>query len=78
MMTVCQRLLLMAAMSAVIPLVGVAQAPPAMPMPSEAEIRSILVQRVDAQRQSVGIVVGVIEPTGRRIVAYGHPAKDVA
>jgi CubicO group peptidase (beta-lactamase class C family) len=35
-----------------------------------------LVERVDAQRQSVGIVVGIIEPTGRRIVAYGRLAKD--
>jgi hypothetical protein len=32
------------------------------------EIRKILVERIDAQQQSVGMVVGVIEPTGRRIV----------
>ena len=44
----------------------------------DAEIRTILVDRVDAQRQSVGIVVGVIEPAGRRIVAYGRLAKDDA
>ena len=35
----------------------------------------ILVDRIDAQRQSVGIVVGVIEPAGRRVVAYGSLAK---
>jgi serine-type D-Ala-D-Ala carboxypeptidase/endopeptidase len=45
-------------------------------VPSDAEIRKILVDRIDVQKQSVGIVVGVIEPSGRRIVAYGKLAKD--
>ena len=35
-------------------------------------IREILVRRIDQQKQAVGIVVGVIEPAGRRIVAYGN------
>jgi D-alanyl-D-alanine-carboxypeptidase/D-alanyl-D-alanine-endopeptidase len=35
------------------------------------EIRRILLERVDVQKQSVGIVVGVIDRQGRRIVAYG-------
>jgi hypothetical protein len=39
------------------------------------EIREILAKRIDQQKQAVGIVVGVIEPTGRRVVAYGNPAK---
>jgi len=38
---------------------------------SDAEIRQILAERVDTYRQSVGIVVGVIEPSGRRVVTYG-------
>src|SRR5205809_412731 len=38
------------------------------------EIREILVKRIDEQRQAVGIVVGVIEPKGRRVVAYGKLA----
>jgi CubicO group peptidase (beta-lactamase class C family) len=42
-------------------------------VPTDAEIRNILVERIDTLRQSVGIVVGVIEPTGRRVVAYGSP-----
>jgi len=42
------------------------------------EIREILVKRIDQQKQAVGIVVGVIEPTGRRVVAYGNLAKDDA
>jgi D-alanyl-D-alanine-carboxypeptidase/D-alanyl-D-alanine-endopeptidase len=38
----------------------------------DAEIKKILADRIDVQRQSVGIVVGVIEPTGRRVVAHGR------
>ena len=34
------------------------------------------VERIDKDHQSVGIVVGVIEPTGRRIISYGTFAKD--
>jgi D-alanyl-D-alanine-carboxypeptidase/D-alanyl-D-alanine-endopeptidase len=45
-------------------------------VPSDAEVRQILVDRIDAQKQSVGIVVGVIEPAGRRVIAYGRLAKD--
>jgi CubicO group peptidase (beta-lactamase class C family) len=48
----------------------------ASPVPSDDEIRKILVQRIDVAKQSVGIVVGVIEPQGRRIISYGVLAKD--
>ena len=44
-------------------------------MPSDSDIRQILVDRIDAQHQSVGIVVGVIGPEGRRVIAYGHLEK---
>jgi serine-type D-Ala-D-Ala carboxypeptidase/endopeptidase len=44
--------------------------------PSDAEIQKILVDRIDAQKQSVGIVVGVIEPSGQRVVSYGHLANN--
>jgi D-alanyl-D-alanine-carboxypeptidase/D-alanyl-D-alanine-endopeptidase len=37
----------------------------------DPEIRGILEDRIDKNSQSVGIVVGVIEPQGRRIIAYG-------
>ena len=53
-----------------------AQSPANSPVPSDADIRKILVERIDTQRQSVGLVAGVIEPTGRRVVAYGNLAKD--
>ena len=39
--------------------------------PTDAEIRKILIERIDVQRQSVGIVVGIIEANGRRVVAHG-------
>ena len=39
------------------------------------DIRDILVRRVDEQKQAVGIAVGVIDPNGRRVVAYGHVAN---
>src|SRR5512140_2336471 len=45
-----------------------------LPVPSNDEIREILVKRIDQQKQAVGIVVGVIEPNGRRVVAYGNLA----
>jgi len=48
-----------------------AQSPPNSPVPPDSEIRKILVERVDTFHQGVGIVVGVVEPQGRRVVAYG-------
>jgi serine-type D-Ala-D-Ala carboxypeptidase/endopeptidase len=46
-----------------------------LPVTSTSEIREILVKRVDRQKQAVGMVAGVIEPAGRRIVAYGNLAN---
>ena len=43
-------------------------------VPSDDEIREILVRRIDQQKQAVGMVVGVIEPAGRRVIAYGNLA----
>ena len=45
-----------------------------VPVPSADEIREILAKRVDQQKQAVGIVTGVIDPNGRRVVAYGNLA----
>jgi D-alanyl-D-alanine-carboxypeptidase/D-alanyl-D-alanine-endopeptidase len=47
-------------------------------VPGNDEIREILVKRVDQQKQAVGIVVGVIEPAGRRVAAYGNLANGDA
>ena len=54
---------------------AIAQSAPQPAMPSDSEIRQILVDRIDVQHQSVGIVVGVIGPEGRRVVAYGQLEK---
>lgn len=51
---------------------AIAQAKSSPTMPTNDEIRSILVDRIDKQHQSVGIVVGVIDSSGRRIVSYGN------
>src|ERR1051326_457532 len=47
-----------------------------LPVPGTGEIREILVKRIDQQKQAVGIVVGVIEPDGRRVVSYGNLANS--
>ena len=52
--------------------------PATSPVIPDAEIRQILVERIDTQRQGVGMVVGVIDQAGRRIVAHGSLAKDDA
>jgi D-alanyl-D-alanine-carboxypeptidase/D-alanyl-D-alanine-endopeptidase len=54
------------------PLAGMSLQAATTTTPSNAEIRTILVDRVDVQHQSSGIVVGVIDPEGRRVVAYGN------
>ena len=49
---------------------------PASSMPEDEEIRQILVNRIDEQKRSVGIVVGIVEPAGRRVVAHGRLSTD--
>lgn len=39
---------------------------------SDADIQKILIDRIDVQRRSVGIVVAVIDSKGQRVVSYGH------
>ena len=46
--------------------------------PADAQIRSFLVERIETQKQGVGIVVGIIEPKGRRVIAYGSLKKGDA
>ena len=55
---------------------ALAQTSAALPTPSDSEIHKILVQRIDVEKKGVGIVVGIVSPEGRRIVAYGSLAKD--
>ena len=51
-------------------------AEPAPPVPGDTEIGRLLVERVDNERRSLGIVIGVIEPGARRVVSYGRLATD--
>jgi D-alanyl-D-alanine-carboxypeptidase/D-alanyl-D-alanine-endopeptidase len=37
----------------------------------DASIHTILARRIDTERRNVGIVVGVVEPAGQRVVSYG-------
>jgi len=53
------------AVVALLAIEAIAQAP-------DAEIRQILADRVDVQHKSVGIVVGIVTPQGRRVVSYGR------
>jgi len=39
---------------------------------SDSEIRALLVDHVDVQHKSVGSVVGIVTPQGRRILSYGR------
>ncbi|MFL5432257.1 MAG: serine hydrolase, partial [Myxococcales bacterium] len=41
-----------------------------------AEIRKILAERLGREDLGVGIVVGVIDANGRRVVSYGQLAKN--
>ena len=55
-----------------------AQPPAHLTLPPDSEIRQILASRVGAENLGVGIVVGVIDARGRRIVAYGSLAACMA
>ena len=44
---------------------------PAQTFPPDSEIRNLLAERIDKDHQSVGIVVGLIDATGRRTISYG-------
>lgn len=46
------------------------------PLPTNAEILELLKSRIDQQRMGRGMVVGVIDASGPRIVSYGVMAQD--
>lgn len=46
------------------------------PFPSDEVIRSILRARVDTFKQSVGMVVGLIDESGTRVIGYGRSRID--
>lgn len=69
--------LVLAALGGLTPLSAVAQGAPGPATPGaavelpDAAVRQILAQRVDTDRQSRGMVVGVIDARGQRVVAHG-------
>src|SRR5439155_24786957 len=56
-----------------LPVLGLVLVPqPAPPrLLPDADIARILVDRIDVRREGVGIVVGVVDGSGRRIIAHG-------
>jgi serine-type D-Ala-D-Ala carboxypeptidase/endopeptidase len=70
------RLLLL--VLALIGLLGLALAqsqPRAPTLPSDSDVHHVLAERI-ASRQDIGIVVGIVEPKGRRVIAHGSFAHD--
>jgi CubicO group peptidase (beta-lactamase class C family) len=45
-------------------------------LPSDSEIEAILRERIDIGKQSVGIVVGLVDEKGPRIIRYGKLSRD--
>ena len=44
-------------------------------VPDDTAIAKILAERIDTQKQGVGIVVGIVDAGGRRIISHGALAK---
>jgi len=49
---------------------------PARAEVTDAEVKSILQDRIDRAKRGVGIVVGLVDEKGTRIVSYGNPGED--
>lgn len=47
-------------------------------LPPDNDIRRILAERIDFYERGVGIVVGVIDVNGRRIISHGYADRDRA
>ncbi|MGO9536280.1 MAG: serine hydrolase domain-containing protein, partial [Limisphaerales bacterium] len=45
-------------------------------LPSDSEIEAILRERIDIGKQSVGIVIGIVDEKGPRIIRYGKVSRD--
>jgi serine-type D-Ala-D-Ala carboxypeptidase/endopeptidase len=51
---------------------------PAPAVPTNPEIQALLKERIDREKQSPGIVVGIIDSTGQRVIPYGHLSRAKA
>ena len=52
-----------------------AAATPVRDLPSDDEIRSLIADQIDVQHKSVGMVIGIITPGGRRVVSHGTTSR---
>ena len=52
-----------------------AQTTPAA-LPSDEEIRAYLADRIDVQHKSVGMVVGILTPSGQHVISYGKDDQE--
>src|SRR5208337_1219054 len=49
---------------------------PVPPIAPDGELYGMLVTRIDEQKCGTGVVVGILEPEGKRVVAYGTMGID--
>ncbi len=54
----------------------VPQPRPARAEVTDAEVKSILQDRIERAKKSVGIVVGLVDEKGTRVITYGKPSQD--
>ncbi len=64
--------LVLVAAATVLALVSSLRSTRGVTVASDAEIRDLLVDHVDVQKKSVGTIVGILTPRGRRFVSYGR------
>jgi D-alanyl-D-alanine-carboxypeptidase/D-alanyl-D-alanine-endopeptidase len=53
-----------------------AGSPQVAPSLDDDEIRNILTDRVDRAKDALGVVVGIVDEGGPRVIGYGRPFKD--
>src|SRR4051812_36324172 len=44
--------------------------------PSDEEIRRLLADQIDGQHKSIGMVIGIVTPDGRRVVSHGSTSRS--
>lgn len=62
-------------LSALVLAAALAQSPTPTAFPPDEEIRKILADRIGDPKRGLALVVGVIDPQGRRVVTYGSLAR---
>ena len=45
-------------------------------LPSDEEIRALLADQIEAQHKSIGMVIGLVTPQGRRVVSHGSTSQQ--